>query len=354
MYHPASTSIVIVHRNGRNHGYFPARSLLRRYNQQTGEVAYIRFMSDSAIVSAYLELAFPNLPGQAVPIIELPFCVGRGKDSGNHFSIDDLRISRKCLAISASPFGLAIEDRGQREGIFINGEPVKRRLLVHGDRIRLGNDDECQLIFRLPPETASETGTQDTAETKLRGILGSMGHDSAEELNGLKLLLEAASLMQSQLPLESVLATMLDQAVAITRADRGMLLEPDAAGVLQVRVARGREGESLDRDAVNPSRSVIGKAIELETAVINGDLNLAEVDLQSAQSVVVQLLRSAVVIPLYCAPRRQANAPTETPGENCWAPSISTRNGLPPFLRSTARSSMHWARKQGAFLRMPG
>jgi sigma-B regulation protein RsbU (phosphoserine phosphatase) len=267
-------------------------------------------MSESAVVSAYLDLAFPNLPSQTVPILELPFCAGRGKEGGNHFSIDDLRISRKCLAISSSPFGLFIEDRGQREGIFVNGEATKRRLLVHGDRIRLGTDDECQLIFRLP----TETGTQGEAETKLRGILGSLGHDSAEELNGLKLLLEAASLMQSQLPLESVLATMLDQAVAITRADRGMLLEPDTADVLQVKVARGREGESLAPEAMNPSRSVIGKAIELETAVVNGDLNLAEVDLQSAQSVVVQLLRSAVVIPLYCAPRREAEASAENPG----------------------------------------
>ena len=37
--------------------------------------------------------------------------------------------------------------------------------------------------------------------------------------------------------------------------------------------------------------------------MINEDLNLAELNLQSAQSVVLQLLRSAVVIPLYCAPR---------------------------------------------------
>ena len=71
-----------------------------------------------------------------------------------------------------------------------------------------------------------------------------MGNDSADELNGLRLLLEATSLMHSQLPLESVLASMLDHAIVITHADRGMLLEPDASGVLQVKIARGRDGES--------------------------------------------------------------------------------------------------------------
>jgi len=85
-----------------------------------------------------------------------------------------------------------------------------------------------------------------------------------------------------------------------------MLLEPDASGVLQVRIARGHDGESLAPESMNPSRSVLGRAIELKSAVINEDLNLADVNLQSAQSVVLQLLRSSVVIPLFGAPRETA------------------------------------------------
>jgi len=139
-----------------------------------------------------------------------------------------------------------------------------------------------------------------------------MGTDPADELNGLRLLLEATSLMRSQLPLESVLASMLDHAILITHADRGMLLEPDASGVLQVKIARGRDGESLAPEAMNPSRSVLGSAIELQSAVVNEDLNLAEINLQSAQSVVLQLLRSSVVIPLYGAPRGQVDPSTKS------------------------------------------
>ena len=250
-------------------------------------------------VIAYFEIAFSDRPRQVVPVQELPFFIGRGRENGNHLSIDDMRISRKCAAISAGASGLLIEDRGQRDGIFVNGGPTKARSLVDGDRIRLGTDDGCQLVFRLP----SEAILQEEAETKLRSFIGSFGSNSSDELNGLKLLLEATSLMRSQLPLESVLATMLDHAIIITHADRGMLLEPDADGVLQVRVARGRDGESLAPEAMNPSRSVLGRAIELESAVVNEDLNLADINLQSAQSVVLQLLRSSVVIPLFGAPR---------------------------------------------------
>jgi sigma-B regulation protein RsbU (phosphoserine phosphatase) len=259
--------------------------------------------------NAYLEVVFLDLPKQVVPVTEFPFLIGRGQENGNHLTFDDMRISRKCVAILLDDSGLFVEDRGQREGIFVNGEPTKIRQLADGDQIRLGTDDACQLIFRLAPETIVE----EAPETKLRGILGSMGSGSVEELNGLRLLLEASSLLHSELPLESVLATMLDHAIVITHADRGMLLEPDASGVLQVKVARGRDGESLV-EAVHPSRSVLASAIESGSAVVNEDLNLAELTVQSALSVVRQLLRSSVVIPLYATPRRQGTSSAEVAG----------------------------------------
>ena len=266
-------------------------------------------MSESnATVNAYIDVVFLDRPIQVVPVTELPFFIGRGAENGNHLSIDDLRISRKSVVISSGVSGLVIDDNGQREGIFVNGEPTKSQPLAHGDRIRLGADEGCQLVFRLPPEAAA----QEEAETKLKHILGSMGDDSAEELGGLKLLLEATSLMHSQLPLESVLATMLDHAIVITKADRGMLLEPDANGVLQVKLARGKDSEVLEPGDMNPSRSVLNSAVELGSAVVNEDLNLAELDLQGAQSVVRQLLRSSVVIPLHGAQRRQVGLSTET------------------------------------------
>jgi serine phosphatase RsbU (regulator of sigma subunit)/pSer/pThr/pTyr-binding forkhead associated (FHA) protein len=246
--------------------------------------------------NASLEVVFSGRASQLIELKEFPFYIGRGQGSGNQLALDDMRISRNCAVITAEGSAFLLQDRGQREGIFVNGLQATLHPLNNGDRIRLGNDEGCQLIFRLP----SEQATQEEAESKLRSILGSIGSDSGDELKGLKLLLEATSLMHSQLPLESVLSTMLDHAIAITRADRGMLLEPDDAGVLQVRVARGQGRQSLPPEQMHPSRSVLASAVETQAAVVNEDLNLAEMNLQSAQSVVVQLLRSSVVIPLYC------------------------------------------------------
>ena len=256
-------------------------------------------------VYAFIEVAFADQLRQVVAVQELPFSIGRGRENGNQVSLNDTRISQTCASISAGVDGFLIEDRGQREGIFVNGKPTRVRSLADGDRIRLGSDDECQIVFRLRLEDLAP----EDAEPKLRGTLGSLKSDSSDELKGLRLLLEATSLMHSGIPLDSVLAAMLDHAIAITHADRGMLLDPDAAGVLQVKVARGREGKTLAPEAMKPSRSVLGTAIETESAVINEDLNLAEVD---AQSVMFQRLRSSVVIPLYGTPREWENCAAES------------------------------------------
>lgn len=242
---------------------------------------------------AYLEVAFPQRPRQLVPISELPFLIGRGSENGNHLTLEDLRISRRSAAISVAPEGLRIEDRGQAGGIFVNRDPVTEgRILRDGDRIRLGADESCELVFRALAELP-----------RLDEVVPSLSShgDSHHELNRLSLLLEATSLLHSQLPLESIFASMLDHAIAITRADRGMLLEPDGCGALQVRVARGGERRSLIPEAVNPSRTVLRQAVEQASTVINEDLRLADPDVQTAQSVVLQFLRSAVVIPLYNA-----------------------------------------------------
>ena len=52
----------------------------------------------SAPVHASIEVAFSDRPPQVVSIDELPFLIGRGKESGNHLAFDDMRISRKCAS----------------------------------------------------------------------------------------------------------------------------------------------------------------------------------------------------------------------------------------------------------------
>jgi serine phosphatase RsbU (regulator of sigma subunit) len=96
---------------------------------------------------------------------------------------------------------------------------------------------------------------------------------------------------------------MLDHAISITNADRGLLLEPDSSGALRIRLARRSGGLRLSQDSLAPSQTAVRQALEQHATVITEDLNLAEFNLQGAQSVVAQGLRAVVVIPLYAMSR---------------------------------------------------
>ena len=96
---------------------------------------------------------------------------------------------------------------------------------------------------------------------------------------------------------------MLDHAVSVTDADRGLLLEADDKGVLKVRLARRSGGMRLPPESLSPSQTAIQLALRRQSAVITEDLAQAEMDLQAAQSIVAQRLRAVVVIPLYAMSR---------------------------------------------------
>src|SRR5260370_4811057 len=115
----------------------------------------------------------------------------------------------------------------------------------------------------------------------------------------LKRLLEATSLLHSQLPLDVVLGHMLDHAVSVTDADRGLLLEADASGTLKVKLARRSGGLRLPPESLTPSQTAIHLALKQQSPVITEDLAHTHVDFQAAQNSVAQALRAVVVIPLF-------------------------------------------------------
>jgi phosphoserine phosphatase RsbU/P len=257
-------------------------------------------MSDSVAISqASLEIVFPNRPSWTVAIDQSPFLIGRGSENGNHLTIDDSCISRKCAAIVQESGAYRLQDLGQLRGLFVNEEKVSEKLLCNGDSIRIGGEDGCKLIFRI----GAAKPMIEHLSTQVLRIPVKDAAPPSEGLEKLNLLLEATLLLHSQQPLDAVLGAMLDHAISITKADRGMLLEPESSGSLKVRLAHNSRGESLPPEHMKPSRTVLGQAIESQSAVINEDVHLANLSVQSADSVVYQLLRATVVIPLYGAAR---------------------------------------------------
>ncbi len=247
-----------------------------------------------------LEVVSPDGARRYVRVTHMPFMIGRGAETGNHLQLSDRRISRNCAAIVSEANRLYLEDRGQRRGLYVNGEKVESRALLDGDVITFGLEDSYEIVFRT---------SRGTGDEELPHLLTRIEHITSSEpasgggLRKLNLLLEATTLLHSQLPLDSVLGTMLDHAVAVTDADRGLLLEADATGKLKVRLARRSGGMRLPPESLAPSQTAIQLALKKQSAVITEDLAQAEMNLQAAESVVAQRLRAVVVIPLYAMMR---------------------------------------------------
>jgi phosphoserine phosphatase RsbU/P len=252
-----------------------------------------------AAVEATLEVVAPDDSRHRVSVKESPFLIGRG-EAGNHLPILDPRISRQCAAIVLEGDSYYLEDRGHRCGVFVNGEKVVRKLLKDRDIVSFGLGDSYKVVFHVSERDDETTSFRDLL-TRMDSAAG--GDTPSGGLSKLNLLLEATMLLHSQLPLDAVLEAMLDRAIAIINADRGLLLEADASGSLRRRLARGSRSVSLPADAFSPSQTAINLALKQKSGVVTEDLQLAEEMLQSAQSVIAQRLRAVVAIPLYAMPR---------------------------------------------------
>ena len=246
-----------------------------------------------------LEVVSPDGTRKFILLSESPFCIGRG-ETGNHLQLADSRISRQCAAIISESESWHLEDRGHRRGVYLGGKQVDRCILKDGDVISFGLENSYEIIFRT---SQGDTSIQNIL-SRIQGIpeVGS----SPGGLHKLNLLLEATMLLHSQLPLDSVLSSMLDHAISITDADRGLLLEPDASGTLRVRLARRTGGLQLPIESLAPSQTAVRQALKQRGSVITEDLNLADLDLQGAQSIVAQRLRAVVAIPLYAMSRAKS------------------------------------------------
>jgi len=240
-----------------------------------------------------LYVLLPDRSRQSVRISETPFFMGRGGETGNHLQLSDPRISRQCAAITSEMGQYFVEDRGHRGGIFVNGKKVDRYALADGDKVTFGIENSYEIIFRASSETVPS----------IQSMLTRIGSISSVEapssgLGRLNLLLEATSLLHSDVPLDAALSTMLDHAIAMTNADRGILLEGSGSGSLTVRAARSSGGKAVPANGLNPSQTALNQALERRSAVITEDLNQADFALQAAQSIVAQSLRAVVAIPL--------------------------------------------------------
>ncbi len=182
-----------------------------------------------------------------VEISRTPFTLGRQGD--NDLVLLDTRISRRHARIIKDNEGYMLEDMGSRHGTFVNGERLTAsRRLKSGDQISLGVTDSYALAFGLE-------------EPVLPGLLEKFEkaaeQSSAPQLHHLGLLLQMAQMMLRAPALEEVLTTLLDSAIQLANAERGLLFLKEGKDELELRMARGKGGLYLSPEVSDYSRTVV-------------------------------------------------------------------------------------------------
>jgi pSer/pThr/pTyr-binding forkhead associated (FHA) protein len=97
---------------------------------------------NTSLPEAVLEIIAPDGNRTLMRVDRSPFLIGRGAETGNHVQLSDRRISRQCAALIFDGQNFRLEDRGQKRGLFINGEKAPESVALRsGDTISFGLPD---------------------------------------------------------------------------------------------------------------------------------------------------------------------------------------------------------------------
>ena len=91
----------------------------------------------AAASGARLEAVSGPLKGKLFPLTRDEVLIGR--DPSNEISLLDSLVSRRHCVIRQEANNFRLQDLDSRNNTFVGGVPVRERVLVHGDQIRIGN-----------------------------------------------------------------------------------------------------------------------------------------------------------------------------------------------------------------------
>ena len=235
-----------------------------------------------ALPAALLVLE-PSGGRSRVALDPLPFIIGR--QSGSHLVLRDARISRSHARILAEGGDYFIEDLDSRNGVFVNGDRVRRRKLAFSDRIEFGVPDSYGLIF-----TSEESAVRRIAERFTPAPGG--------QLARLRAVVELARTLETSFSTTNVLAALVDTALTVTGAERGFLLLRKG-GELEFRIARDHHGADLSADDLRVPRSLIHRALTRRRELLSMTFSPESADQDLPTRTIADLeLRSVVCVPL--------------------------------------------------------
>jgi Nif-specific regulatory protein len=242
------------------------------------------------------------LAGSTVALGSTPVVLGRLPESG--LQLRDLAVSRQHCAITLDGGRCVLRDLDSRHGTFVNGLPIRERVLVSGDLINVGSS-LFLFLFRDEDERAGAAGglLDDSDFMAASTIhLPLAAANQAEVWSGraesdLAALVQAAEDLHAVRSTEALARRVLDLAFAVCPAERAAMLLLDSEGEPEAAFARDRRGPA---EPFPVSRTLLSRMVRERLALLASDV-VQTPGFGAAASVLAERLSSLLAVPLQAA-----------------------------------------------------
>lgn len=227
---------------------------------------------------------------------ELPVRIGRS--SSNFVQVLDSSVSREHAELARDGLRITIRDLGSRNGTRVNGQDASSPVEVKpGDTIEVGH-----VLLRSGSEDAgtqwaSSPGHASSLRIKVSDVLSRPTADARDPNKLVRLLAEAGQMLVLPRPLRETCEEILRFVERAVPSNRLIILLRGRDGDTLEQVAARTRGASA-KDPLALSQTIVNIVLGENTAVITADA-MNDPRFASAQSVVGNLIHSAMAVPLY-------------------------------------------------------
>jgi len=230
---------------------------------------------------------------KTIPLSKPVFTIGRMVD--NDLQVMSNSASRRHGSIVYENGVYYLVDNESTSGTFINGKRIKRTELHNRDRITLGRVDDYQIQF-IASDAATGGPVFSSDQFRLDSTGGSPAATAEEQLKNLARYVEINQAFKFSLTPDDVLRLIVDAAIELAGAERGLIMLRDSKGSMSFKIARDNKKTDVQRRDFALSTSVVRKVLKSKRTVV---LNIAENESSDpSQSVMLLGLRTAICIPL--------------------------------------------------------
>ncbi|HSD44983.1 MAG TPA: sigma 54-interacting transcriptional regulator [Pyrinomonadaceae bacterium] len=224
-----------------------------------------------------------------------------GRETAANVCLADAAVSRRHSKIEKKDDGFVITDLESLNGTFINGVPIRTRVLQHGDRVRIGDSQFLFLLHDGEPSKSSEV-TLDEVQI-ITGPTVQVRLDEAvfQMERNLSALMKVSTAINAIRGLDPLLERLLERLFEVVPAQRGaILLTTDES-------LEGGPVFALDRklgkaQPVNVSRTIVQQVLRDGVAVLASDATTQPT--LATESFIETRAHSVMCVPLLMVERK--------------------------------------------------